>query len=106
MVRTVILYSLKPILRLMHSTTYQLYDYFLTLGPEIELVWASHMNITKALYFATRYLAFSDTILAFYSEFSRLSFSVVQGLTGRSYRSFDPSPDVGGLQNFDRIGLL
>jgi len=43
------------------------YDYFLTIGDEVKLVWPSKWTALKVLYFASRYLAFVDmsTMLAF-----------------------------------------
>ncbi|KLO07347.1 hypothetical protein SCHPADRAFT_945358 [Schizopora paradoxa] len=43
------------------------YDYFLTLGDEVKLVWPSKWSALKVLYFMSRYLAFVDasTMLVF-----------------------------------------
>ncbi|THU96296.1 hypothetical protein K435DRAFT_664758 [Dendrothele bispora CBS 962.96] len=44
-----------------------LYDYFLTIGREVELVWFSDWNAVKVLYLIQRYFAFVDVIiLTFY----------------------------------------
>jgi len=42
------------------------YDYFLTLGSEISLIWPSQWSVSKVLYFLTRYMAFVDIIMALY----------------------------------------
>ncbi|THU76518.1 hypothetical protein K435DRAFT_704703 [Dendrothele bispora CBS 962.96] len=39
-----------------------LYDYFLTIGREIELIWFSDWNAVKVLYLIQRYLSFVDVI--------------------------------------------
>ncbi|THU76894.1 hypothetical protein K435DRAFT_615340, partial [Dendrothele bispora CBS 962.96] len=47
-----------------------LYDYFLTIGREIELIWFSDWNAVKVLYLIQRYLSFVDVIvLTFYHRF-------------------------------------
>ncbi|KDR75688.1 hypothetical protein GALMADRAFT_226328 [Galerina marginata CBS 339.88] len=45
------------------------YDYFLTLGMEIELVWTTKWNIIKVLFLVQRYLPLIDTcILTLYRD--------------------------------------
>ncbi|PPQ69712.1 hypothetical protein CVT25_012975 [Psilocybe cyanescens] len=40
------------------------YDYFLTIGMEVELIWRSKWNFIKLLYLFQRYLTFYDTFYA------------------------------------------
>ncbi|KAJ7573575.1 hypothetical protein C8J56DRAFT_982562 [Mycena floridula] len=48
-----------------------IYDYLLTLGDEIELMWTSKSSVTKALYLIQRYLPFIDTvIMIMYTDFT------------------------------------
>lgn len=44
----------------------QVFDYFLTLSSEVNLIWPSKMSVTKVLYFCTRYSAFSDAVIGLY----------------------------------------
>lgn len=44
------------------GATMFLYDYLLTLGMEVELVWSSKGTFMKVLYFAQRYLPFVDAV--------------------------------------------
>lgn len=46
-----------------------LYDYFLTIGMEVDLVWSSKWGFMKVLYLLQRYLPFVDAaILCFLRE--------------------------------------
>jgi len=46
-----------------------LWDYILTFGMEVDLIWKSKWNFMKALYLLQRYLPFIDTIgLVLYSQ--------------------------------------
>ncbi|KAJ7057173.1 hypothetical protein C8F01DRAFT_1153666 [Mycena amicta] len=55
--------------------TILLFDYSLTLGAEISLMWTSRWSVSKALYFMSRYSpAFDVPILLYYSMVSDLSF--------------------------------
>lgn len=45
---------------------YKIYDYFLTLQLEIDLVWGTPWNIGKILYLSTRYCVFIDSTLLAY----------------------------------------
>lgn len=49
-------------------TLVQIYDYCLTLGPEVSLIWPSQMSTTKILYLLTRYMAFVDINIVIYCE--------------------------------------
>ena len=42
-----------------------LWDYILTFGMEVDLVWKSKWNFMKGLYLFQRYLPFTDIILVF-----------------------------------------
>ena len=42
------------------GATMFLYDYFLTLGMEVDLVWSSNWSPMKILFIAQRYLPFFD----------------------------------------------
>jgi len=44
-----------------------LWDYILTFGMEVDLVWKSKWNFMKGLYFFQRYLPFTDLIWLFLS---------------------------------------
>ena len=44
----------------------QVYDYFLTLSREVELIWPSNWNFVKYLFFLTRYLPFLDVSVVLY----------------------------------------
>lgn len=64
-----------------------LYDYFLTIGMEVDLVWSSKWGFMKVLYLLQRYLPFVDAaILCFLHQFSRTinpsTCSVVEKLRG------------------------
>ncbi|KIJ93494.1 hypothetical protein K443DRAFT_645449 [Laccaria amethystina LaAM-08-1] len=64
-----------------------LYDYFLTVGMEVDLVWSSKWGFMKVLYVLQRYLPFVDAvILCFLHQLSRTispsSCSVVEKLRG------------------------
>ncbi|EDQ98969.1 uncharacterized protein LACBIDRAFT_335488 [Laccaria bicolor S238N-H82] len=49
-----------------------LYDYFLAIGMEVDLVWSSKWRFTKVLYILQRYLPFVDAaILCFLHQLSR-----------------------------------
>lgn len=48
---------------------FQAFDWLLTLEMEISLVWTSKWNVTKVLYFLTRYLPFIDSSIVMYREF-------------------------------------
>jgi hypothetical protein len=51
------------------GSTMFLYDYLITLGMEVDLVWSSKWTFMKVLYFAQRYLPFVDAVaLCFLSE--------------------------------------
>ncbi|KAF9005410.1 hypothetical protein BDQ17DRAFT_346731 [Cyathus striatus] len=52
------------------SVTIFLYDYFLTLGSEIDLIWSSPWNAVKILYFLARYMPFIDLINMAYHHFT------------------------------------
>ncbi|TCD65721.1 hypothetical protein EIP91_002297 [Steccherinum ochraceum] len=45
-----------------------LYDYLLTLGSEMNVMWPSRMSPMKALYLYTRYSAFVDVTMAVYYQ--------------------------------------
>ncbi|KAF9558716.1 hypothetical protein CPC08DRAFT_751309 [Agrocybe pediades] len=52
------------------GTAIFIYDYFVTLGMEINLVWASQWNFVKFLFLFQRYMPFFDTfVLWVYQEF-------------------------------------
>ncbi|EDR01502.1 uncharacterized protein LACBIDRAFT_333151 [Laccaria bicolor S238N-H82] len=64
-----------------------LYDYFLTVGMEVDLVWSSKWGFMKVLYILQRYLPFVDAaILCFLHQFSTTispsTCSVVEKLRG------------------------
>lgn len=42
------------------GATMLLYDYFLTLGMEVDLVWSSHWSPMNVVFIAQRYLPFVD----------------------------------------------
>ncbi|KAF9453301.1 hypothetical protein P691DRAFT_781309 [Macrolepiota fuliginosa MF-IS2] len=42
---------------------YQVYDYFLTFGDEVELVWASRWTVMKTAFLLDRYLPFPNLII-------------------------------------------
>lgn len=44
------------------SSVLFVYDYFLTLGMEINFIWFSPWTLTKAIYLVQRYLPFIDTV--------------------------------------------
>lgn len=44
------------------GATMFLYDYLLTLGMEVDLVWSSKWTFMKVLYLAQRYLPFVDAV--------------------------------------------
>ncbi|KAF8530577.1 hypothetical protein BU17DRAFT_60279 [Hysterangium stoloniferum] len=44
----------------------QLYDHFLNLGEEIDLIWSTPWNAGKILYYATKYPAFLDGAFLLY----------------------------------------
>ncbi|KAF8526641.1 hypothetical protein BU17DRAFT_62128 [Hysterangium stoloniferum] len=44
----------------------QLYDHFLNLGEEIDLIWSTPWNAGKILYYATKYPAFLDGAFRLY----------------------------------------
>lgn len=48
---------------------FQAFDWLLTLEMEISLVWTSRWNVTKVLYFLTRYLPFIDSSIVMYRKF-------------------------------------
>ncbi|KAF8530552.1 hypothetical protein BU17DRAFT_30891, partial [Hysterangium stoloniferum] len=50
----------------------QLYDHFLTLGEEIDLIWSTPWNAGKILYYATKYPAFLDGAFLLYTVFAPL----------------------------------
>ena len=50
-------------LRTVMACTMFLWDYILTLGMEVELVWKSEGNFMKWLYLFQRYLPFTDVVL-------------------------------------------
>jgi len=53
------------------GATIFLYDYLLTLGMEVNLVWSSKWTFMKVLYFAQRYLPFVDSVaLCFLNQLS------------------------------------
>jgi len=45
------------------ASTMFVYDYFLTLGMEIDLVWTGRWTFMKVLYIAQRYMPFIDSVL-------------------------------------------
>lgn len=47
----------------------QVYDYFLTLDAEVNLMWPSKMSPIKVLYFLARYSVLIDTIISLKCEF-------------------------------------
>ncbi|KAF9441669.1 hypothetical protein P691DRAFT_548876 [Macrolepiota fuliginosa MF-IS2] len=65
------------------SVAYWLYEYFLTIIPEISLIWSSQWTSVKVLYFLTRYSPFIDSGLtipgygALMLRFQRITHSVV-----------------------------
>ncbi|EDR00927.1 uncharacterized protein LACBIDRAFT_312913 [Laccaria bicolor S238N-H82] len=53
------------------GATMFLYDYFLTLGMEVDLVWSSNWSLMNVLFIAQRYLPFLDAAaLCFVPQFS------------------------------------
>ncbi|KIK00681.1 hypothetical protein K443DRAFT_678976 [Laccaria amethystina LaAM-08-1] len=53
------------------GSTMFLYDYLITLGMEVDLVWSSKWTFMKMLYFAQRYLPFVDAVaLCFLNQLS------------------------------------
>lgn len=44
------------------GVTIFVYDYFLTLGMEVEFVWSSKWGFMKVLYLLQRYLPFLDSV--------------------------------------------
>ncbi|KAF8530586.1 hypothetical protein BU17DRAFT_79421 [Hysterangium stoloniferum] len=48
----------------------QLYDHFLNLGEEIDLIWSTPWNAGKILYYATKYPAFLDGAFLLYYRFA------------------------------------
>jgi len=57
-------------LAIVASSAMFIWDYILTLGLEVDLVWKSKWNFMKGLYLLQRYLPFIDTIgLVLYCQF-------------------------------------
>lgn len=53
------------------GATMFVYDYFLTLGMEVDLVWSSNWSLMNVLFIAQRYLPFLDAaVLCFLPQFS------------------------------------
>ena len=50
------------------STALLVFDTILTMPDEVELIWRRKWNLSTALYFTTRYLAFVDGGIAKYRE--------------------------------------
>jgi len=50
------------ILTTVAAATIFIWDYILTFGMEVELVWKSKWNLMKGLYILQRYLPFIDTV--------------------------------------------
>lgn len=40
-----------------------MWDYLITLGMEIELIWPSQWNVIKVLFLVQRYMPFIDTLI-------------------------------------------
>jgi len=61
-----------------HVASYALvvYDYFLTLGLEIELIWPTPLTLGTVLYYITRYSAFIDGALLIYARTAPASTSI------------------------------
>ena len=49
-----------------------MYDYLLTLGEEMRLVWPSRMSFMKLLFFANRYLPFIGTFGLLYGMYASI----------------------------------
>ncbi|KAJ7905134.1 hypothetical protein B0H13DRAFT_2023462 [Mycena leptocephala] len=57
------------------NITIMIFDYSLTLGSEISLMWSSRLSLSKVLFFLTRYSPVFDVpVLMYYSMVSNLSF--------------------------------
>ena len=66
------------ILTTVASCTIFIWDYILTLGMEVDLVWKSKWNFMKGLYFFQRYSPFIDTTwLALYCQFDALRLCIL-----------------------------
>jgi len=48
------------------GSTMFIYDYFLTLPSEVNLVWPAPWNLMKVLFIVTRYLPFADVVVHLY----------------------------------------
>ncbi|XP_006460421.1 hypothetical protein AGABI2DRAFT_177985 [Agaricus bisporus var. bisporus H97] len=51
------------------SVTIMALDWLLTMDMEVSLMWRGRWNVTKVLYFLTRYLPFIDTSVVMYRQF-------------------------------------
>lgn len=47
----------------------QIYDYFLTLSQEIDLIWPSQPSIVKMLFFLTRYTSWINVVVLLYCQY-------------------------------------
>ncbi|EDR03453.1 uncharacterized protein LACBIDRAFT_331441 [Laccaria bicolor S238N-H82] len=53
-----------------------IYDYFLTMGLEVELVWGSRWGFMKALYIVQRYIPFVDSVALCFTRTMIAGFSL------------------------------
>jgi Family of unknown function (DUF6533) len=56
----------------------QLYDFLLTLGEEMDLVWETRWNLGKVLFFATRYPPLLDAAMLLYRVYTFLLWCACQ----------------------------
>lgn len=69
-----------------------LWDYLITLGMEIELVWPSKWTVMKSLYLFQRYIPFLDTIfLGLYRELLIFYGFELSKMLDRNYQSILPA---------------
>ena len=61
------------------------YDYFITLGREVELFWMGPVSGATYLYFANRYLTLVEKIFNFFPYIPHLSQSVRSRYSKRIY---------------------
>ncbi|KAF8639307.1 hypothetical protein AX17_001588, partial [Amanita inopinata Kibby_2008] len=57
------------------SNTLFIYDFLLTFGQEVSLIWWSKWSIVKVLFLLSRYMPFVDIIVVTYHQFGTLSIS-------------------------------
>ncbi|KAF8530563.1 hypothetical protein BU17DRAFT_60268 [Hysterangium stoloniferum] len=70
------------------SFTLLLYDHFLTIGSEIDLIWPTPWSAGKVLFYATKYPALLDSAFLLYTCFAPPGLIV----TGITVAEYGPSP--------------